>query len=356
MSPIITDACSQLENRRCIYCLETKRFVLGKDRYGISEFNAEHVVHKSFGAGLKLHGSVCKQCNKFFGETIDRVLLNDSFEGYGRVKNGLRDASTFRPRRMSVRYRSSDDGQEHTLAIEAAPVTSESLVEPKGAITLQVRGTESWETLDEDALTSMSADDLSNKYDFSSASVIANEVRHSRMIDLLKSKGVITNAHVISASRVTASQLMNVDQITQRGYCKVAFNYLAYRCQLAGCPQILYRQCFDDVRNFVRYAVEPGNYRSAHPWNRPKLDPPESVFAKDGHLLAIQYAYSELAVFPEFALIGNLQIFGGEPVFVVLSPKTDILLPRVEGGHYVQVVNTKLTVLSQATFDRLRSN
>jgi hypothetical protein len=67
--------------RVCIYCLQKKPD---------GEFNAEHVVPQSFGRfedNLVLD-CVCKECNDYFGGTLDLKLGRRAALGAARPTNG----------------------------------------------------------------------------------------------------------------------------------------------------------------------------------------------------------------------------------------------------------------------------
>src|SRR5215813_4451267 len=75
---------------KCIYCLEDKQ---SKD-----DFNKEHVLQESFGkfkGALTLTGEVCKVCNQYFGDGIDRILSRDSFEAFLRLRYGIKSSKEY---------------------------------------------------------------------------------------------------------------------------------------------------------------------------------------------------------------------------------------------------------------------
>jgi hypothetical protein len=60
-------------------------------------FNTEHVIPEALGAfhdNLTLSGSeVCRECNQYFGDTLDRMLTRDSYEALLRVEHGLKESA-----------------------------------------------------------------------------------------------------------------------------------------------------------------------------------------------------------------------------------------------------------------------
>jgi hypothetical protein len=89
------------ETALCIYCGESK---------ALAEFNREHVVPESFGLfggdTFVLH-TVCRECNQFFGDTLDRCLARDSPEGLERYSVGVARAKqgfTIGRRRLQLRH------------------------------------------------------------------------------------------------------------------------------------------------------------------------------------------------------------------------------------------------------------
>ncbi|MDB4985733.1 MAG: hypothetical protein JWN04_911 [Myxococcaceae bacterium] len=68
---------------QCIYCQRSEPAVAFAGR--------EHVLPQSFGRfqpNLTLHESVCDECNKLFGATIDRELARGSIDGFDRYRLG----------------------------------------------------------------------------------------------------------------------------------------------------------------------------------------------------------------------------------------------------------------------------
>jgi hypothetical protein len=60
----------------CIYCLQ--------DQSQAFFTKVEHVVPQSFGRfenNFTLHGTVCDECNKYFGDNLEIALGRDTYEG-----------------------------------------------------------------------------------------------------------------------------------------------------------------------------------------------------------------------------------------------------------------------------------
>lgn len=79
---------------RCIYC-----------RREDQEFDREHVIPQAFGNfepnSFILYDTVCKDCNKSLGHTLDFELSGDSMEALLRFRCGTKSASEAR----DLRYR-----------------------------------------------------------------------------------------------------------------------------------------------------------------------------------------------------------------------------------------------------------
>lgn len=68
----------------CIYCLQAQT---------ADHFDREHVVPQAFGTfehNLVLTRTVCKKCNQYFGDTLDRILSKGSPPGVVRYITGMR--------------------------------------------------------------------------------------------------------------------------------------------------------------------------------------------------------------------------------------------------------------------------
>jgi len=70
----------------CIYC-----------RCEDQEFDREHVIPEALGVfepiSFILYETVCKECNNYFGRTLDLALSRDSMEALLRFRYGTKPAS-----------------------------------------------------------------------------------------------------------------------------------------------------------------------------------------------------------------------------------------------------------------------
>lgn len=72
-----------MEKSTCIYCKKEK---------ALDEFDTEHVIQQSLGKfenNLTLH-CVCKECNQFFGDSIDLIFGRDSIEALLRYHHRIK--------------------------------------------------------------------------------------------------------------------------------------------------------------------------------------------------------------------------------------------------------------------------
>jgi hypothetical protein len=106
-----------MTTRQCIYCLEEK---------DESAFNREHVIPQAFGTfepdNLVLH-CVCKDCNDYFGSTIDLKLGRDSAEGLHRFVVGEKAPNEYKSlgRRSTSRIKVMQDGPMKNMLCKPVP-------------------------------------------------------------------------------------------------------------------------------------------------------------------------------------------------------------------------------------------
>lgn len=343
------------EIRKCVYCLKDKRFALGKNK-SESEFNVEHVINHAFGtadgANPTLVGRVCKQCNADFSKTIDIAVTKDSFEAFMRVPHNLKNAADMtgkRSRRLSVKYTDSD-GKEQMLAVDPAPAESGSPIGARPVVELTVREDGSMERVEESQLNAMTRAELLNKYDLTKGTKITGtEKDGQRILEIFDSKGIKIKESTSIALQDVRQEII-VDEILQRAFAKISFNYMVY-CSEKLCPELPYLECFNPARKFILDGTEPGGYRVANPWAWPVLDPPPEEFKNPGHLLTLEYGSDELE---SFCVVGKLSLFKEYAVRVTLSRTFNSDFCRFDGGHYSDLTDKKIIKLSDETMERLR--
>ncbi|MBM3518160.1 MAG: HNH endonuclease [Alphaproteobacteria bacterium] len=112
----------------CIYCLRD---------VPAEGFNTEHVISQAFGtfeSNLTLTDMVCRSCNQYFGDNLERVFARDSFEAYYRITTNLRPAEHIRAmpqRRLTLTAAPGAEWEGLRLALIAAGGDAAVTLEPQ---------------------------------------------------------------------------------------------------------------------------------------------------------------------------------------------------------------------------------
>lgn len=341
--------------RKCVYCLNFKRYY-DRSYKEKSEFDIEHVVHQAFGKcknnNPTLAGRVCKACNHEFSKTIDIAATKDSYEAFLRARHGLKDPEDLsgqQSRRLAVKYTSAD-GESGNLAVEPGPQGSEFAVVARPIIKLQRKDDGSIETLDEAQIEQMTRDDLLTHYDLTKPShVIGSKESGQRLMEKIEAKVKAKAREIGGAAIPSAHQEIIIDEILQRAYSKIAFNYFVFACENK-CPDFPYQSCFDEARNSILHGIEPAWGRISNPWEVADLSNVDNIFRNPGHLVMLEYGRSE---WNDICLVGKVILFSGYGYRIAISRKCE-RKPNLEQAHFWDLITHDLVKVPPAIHDKLR--
>ena len=272
----------------CIYC---------RRRADASAFNREHVLSEAFGKfknALVLHEFVCRDCNRFYGDGIERELTRDAFEAMLRYQKHVKRPDDGPIRMQHVEVTVPEGGASAGVRLQLTGVAGDVSFRPAPQVG----------ALDDDGkwvyLTAWEIDSglLEQHPHFRRKGVqlrifAANPGEHSLLVDKLASHGVNYSQ---SGSLTTADQLLGtcgsevevaftLNQNVRRCIAKYALNYLACTCnsRFTLAPE------FDAVREFARYGKLPGYPMvRAHFGPILALDQP-TLRQTDGHLIVVSW-------------------------------------------------------------------
>lgn len=243
----------------CVYCRQTD------PSHG---FNREHVVPyafaKGFGGALVLTGTVCTDCNQYFGDTFDRLLGRDSIEALLRLDHGLKDPSELAgmfEERVHVRLPmdGSEWGGTHLRLVAPPPGARGPFVDVVPQVGFERRDGQGWEYFTEDDLRDR-ADELrefvARECGPRRKVLYDSEDGKARLRALVAEKGFrireiedTAGFPPFASGNIRAEVQYRMDQIIARAAAKIGFNYLVHS---AGTAFALDEE-FDPVRGFVRY-------------------------------------------------------------------------------------------------------
>jgi hypothetical protein len=325
---------------KCIYCLIDKPLYNFKKR--------EHVIPQCFGVfpkdNLVLHKTVCDDCNQYFGDKIELFMGRDSFEGFARIKQGIKPKKPLKSRRrIKSKIRNGEHkgvivteekvGNDGQVKIEKVPqvgffngIQQEYVYYEKGKIPTK------------DHLLKIGFL-LKNERIW----IIGDENEYKTLVKELEEKGIKLK-HDVSFLKdetkgppVLVESTITIDKTIMRGLCKIAFNYLALQ---AGTNFVL-SDNFDPIRNFIRYAK--GDSDNFFFVNQPPILQDDKLLEKfgakvtRGHLIVLSWA-------KEF-LISKLSLFNEFTYRIYLcSGYKGIWIP-IKVGHHFDLDNKEVTKL-----------
>ncbi|MDX2105907.1 MAG: hypothetical protein SFY67_05840 [Candidatus Melainabacteria bacterium] len=249
--------------RKCIYCLISKVYGIGRKVRKLSEFNKEHVVHRAVASGYKnaptLIGRVCTSCNQHFGDSIDQVFSRSGYEGFQRFKLGLKSTTEIHqlqagglvfgspaPRTegfvpVEVEHHESSDGK---LATRVQPYVMLYSRKHGKEMNVSIRDIPNIKRLIQE-----------NDLDVTRLTFATNGLaeEEDKLIELLKNQGIDV---LYSSSPSVPAPLFISSYAPQeallRAVAKIAFNYFAYLCEQVD-PSVPLGADFDGIRNYIRH-------------------------------------------------------------------------------------------------------
>lgn len=246
-----------VEMLTCIYCTRNQP---------PEAFDTEHVLPQAFGHfrdALTLHDTVCKECNSYFGRTLDRWLGRESAEGLERYRWGIKppdDVINFQGHR--VRMSAEGLGEYEGLILQPIPgvgIPGEGIqVAPAPQIGFARADGAGWKWVPLDELRDGSFLRDTDIEVLGPIKLIPASCA-DELLAALARHGV--NKHregdfelpVESGGPLDVLSQFSIDDDIRRSLAKIAFNYFA---SAAGSDEAL-KAAYDPIRRYVRYGREP---------------------------------------------------------------------------------------------------
>jgi hypothetical protein len=236
---------------RCIYCLEEKPEYCYKKK--------EHVIPRAFGKfedNLVLKGAVCDHCNQFFGNAIELYLGRDTFESIERLRYGIKPKEALRSRRR-IKSKIRNGALKGAIVRERG-LGKSGRIDVERVVQVGFYHTQRDEYDYFEPKDILSAKVLTERgYAVKNAQIlmIANEGEElDALIDNLTKLGFSLNPKTSLIEEEPPQAIvpietdLTIDKTIMRGFCKIAFNYLAY---VAGTDFVLSPE-FNPIRTFIR--------------------------------------------------------------------------------------------------------
>lgn len=274
----------------CVYCCENLSAV---------HFNTEHVLPEQLGTfdekNLTLTEQVCRGCNSFFGQTIERAFGRDSLEAIFRLTHGQKS-----PKRMgkssSERFvlRIPEPSRwAGAIVLLASDHNGQLIVTLTPQVGVRRRLMLGFEYFTEEQIAREPA--LLTGIGKADIKLIAQEPDKERLVELVRSRcpgftvhgtGSIVDQDLdIKDGKVLIEMRARVDRTIARTAAKIVFNYLTY---WMGADFVLDRS-FDLIRRFIR--SDEGEWRDfVRVTTEPILAQETASFREtDGHVLTINW-------------------------------------------------------------------
>lgn len=242
----------QTESRTCIYCGELKTFVRGKG----GDFNKEHVVPEAFAKvkdSLTLVGSVCEQCNKYFGEKLDPILARGTVEAVHRFIEKQKPANRvdeLDTSRVKLELDSEVDSIPKSLILAFSCENDEIKQGPVNQICFKNMLTEDWKCFSESEFDKLNESDHPDLV-FDKFKIFGPTSKIDAFCEKLKLRWPKLKKEA-EIPQVNLESMASVlyGNIELRAVAKIAFNYF---CRVTEeHPSLARSSNFDECRNFIR--------------------------------------------------------------------------------------------------------
>lgn len=319
-------------NITCIYCKESKI---------ASDFGREHVLPEAFGKfkdTLVLHDAVCRECNQYFGNTLDNRLARGSMQGAIRYFRGVKPLKKFRdvdrervklsahaPGQANLRQAEFIETPEGEGLIFTPGITYRSISSNKEQfVSLEALESGNWnksDDIDRQQLVILSYSDVHILERIQRA--LANLKLGVEILDTIDETQAGQRVLVV----VDAAK---EDILLYRAIAKIAFNYLAYKMS----RDFTLQPIFDRTRAFIRQGSEATTLV--------KKVPPMKIFGdreeaarRRGHIVAIELAADGTTI------RGFVEFFGVMTYKVTLGKFGQLAIP-ISAGHYFDVTSKQV--------------
>lgn len=208
-----------------------------------------------------LHGCVCRECNDYFGRTLDRALTRESLEGFERYKWGTKashEVDNFQW--SSVSFAAKDVGEYSGVPVRImADQDGKLRAAPKVCVAIADTTGEHFHFFTEQELANGAWKQASTNWR-KGVKVFGSESDSARLRQLLHTQGILLRdwrpLEAPPADELEQVELEVDFRITpemKRGIAKIAMNYLAHRVG----SDAVQAPAFDAIRRFVRHGEEP---------------------------------------------------------------------------------------------------
>src|SRR5260370_1049734 len=234
------------------------------DRSHAGPFDRDHVMPQAFGTfepDSPVLDCVCRDCNNYFGRTMEFALSRESMEAVLRLRHGVKpavEAKDLRCRKLELKVGQPGPWFGATVVLEADRTGEaiEPVLVPQIAFRWKAEPEWVWileRDLDECRVAPYRKPQPGT-LDIRVLAPLASD--QERLIEKLKSfdvnflkQGVLEQPITDADGKIQLQIAAQVDDTIFRAIAKIAFNYTAW---VQGADFVL-RPAFDDIRDYIRY-------------------------------------------------------------------------------------------------------
>jgi HNH endonuclease len=273
----------------CIYC---------RTRTGTEAFNREHVLSDAFGTfkdALVLHQYVCRNCNQFFADGIERELTRDAFEAILRYRKGIKKPGQGSIRLSYVEFTVPPGNAWSGVHLQLAGSAGNVVFRPSTQVGALEEATDRWIYL---TTTEIDSGLLEQQAHFKKKGArlrlfVATQEEHDMVVAKLAEHGINyrqagglqTADELLGSGGSEVEVAFTLNTNLRRCIAKYALNYLACICN----SRFTLAQEFDAVREFARNGKLP-DYQLVRSHFNPILANDEQTRRQtDGHLIVLSW-------------------------------------------------------------------
>ena len=287
---------------------------------------------------------VCRTCNQFFGDNLERIVAHDSFEAYYRIVSGLRPAGAIAHLPQDrLTFTAALTSEWSGLRLRLVASGGGRTVEPLPQVGLPMTANAGWIYLTEAELAD-SHTELPREYDSRGQIRIlapSTEVQE-RLIALLARRGIPfrqEGEHPLPDPHIGEIEIYvntRIDPVVKRCIAKMVFNYLAR----VTSREFALLPAFDPIRAYIRRGDSPG-YLLVDADDTPILaDDRRTLRQTDGHLITVNWTPDNRHV------VGQISLFNRVRYRVSLARSFSGLWRPTRSGHHFDLATRTISPLS----------
>ncbi|HUJ33383.1 MAG TPA: HNH endonuclease [Candidatus Acidoferrum sp.] len=332
----------------CVYCKSHDRL-----------FDREHVMPEAFGTfepDSPVLDCVCKECNGYFGRSLELALSRDSLEAVLRLRYGVKPASEakdLRYRKLEVKIGQPGPWLGATAILEAdgSGTCVEPVPIPQAGFKWRGGSEFSWIVEREVSAERLAPYKNPPRGTLEIRIVGPSPEDRQRLIEKLGGLGInfdkqgeLRQIIPDEDGKVEVRLSSQVDATIFRAIAKIAFNYLAY---VHGSSFAL-QPDFDEVRNYVRYAALPAWGAVVRPSQGPILyDDLPQLRQTNGHLITLNWNMGLRG------LLVQVSLFNTTTYHVVLCPAySGLWRYDIQRGHHFDIESRAVAPLTSTVLIR----